>query len=142
MLLATLAVLTLRYDAFFWVDQQTSLKMKLGSPTLNRRLYDYQQERGLSGKIITQYWYLAVLPELGDNNEIVIYEDFGGGELIEAWRYRPLHGRGLRAEGASYLLLSDKLDPTTAREIEFGLRTGDYRQVFESDGFRLIRFGR
>ena len=47
------------------IQHQTHLRMKIGNARLNELLYQYHQQKGIKGKIATNYPYLEYLPGLG-----------------------------------------------------------------------------
>jgi len=47
------------------IQHQTRLRMKIGNARLNDLLYQYHREKGIKGKIATNYPYLEYLPGLG-----------------------------------------------------------------------------
>ncbi len=47
------------------IYQQIEGKKQIGNPELNSRLYQYYYKNGFSGKIVTSYYRLCQLPEIG-----------------------------------------------------------------------------
>ncbi|MHB8089234.1 MAG: hypothetical protein ACYDH2_13390 [Anaerolineaceae bacterium] len=54
----------------------------IGDPPVNQLLYDYKEEYGLNGKIVTSYPYLGFLPEL---DQYYIYSSTKTGEFFDLY---------------------------------------------------------
>lgn len=57
-------LLPIKYTDGYMIGKSIAKQKEMGEPELNKRLYSYQEEHGLNGKILTDYQYLGSLPGL------------------------------------------------------------------------------
>lgn len=107
------------------LSNQTQQQRKLGVPKLNEKIYEYNRTVGIKGKIITSYQYLCFLPDLKDY--CIVYS-------------LPLNLSEVVKNKASYILsLDTMLTPETLHLVNYNIKKGVFKQIFDYEGTRLIQ---
>ncbi|MCP5050427.1 MAG: hypothetical protein GY940_24905, partial [bacterium] len=113
------------------IRHQNQQRMELGEADLNQRLYQFHKKEGIKGKIVTNYLYLSVLPEL---KQFFIPRN---GRITSAFLdyLESIEGKDIR-----YLLMPvvNKSEKETYRRIHEKLKTGRYRLIFKLRGYRFM----
>jgi len=117
------------------VRQQISKKMNMGDAELNKLLYRYHEQEGITGKIATNYLYLRYLPGLED-----CYRWKPGRITVDFLEYLETPG----AKEIHYLLMPRVLahEKGVYKRFQEKLAAGQYRQVFIWRGYCFIRVRR
>jgi hypothetical protein len=134
--LAVLVILSFTVlDSGALLRHQKAQKMKHGEPEVNRLLYEYHQNEGITGNIATNYLYLKRLPDLKQfftRKPGRITMDFM--DTLESEEGKHIH----------YLLMPVilKHEKEVYQRYREKLKTGQWRLIFKSGGYRFVKIRR
>jgi hypothetical protein len=117
------------------IQHQTRLRMKIGNARLNDLLYRYHREKGIKGKIITDYRYLQYLPGLGHfyrrRNTRITMEFL---DYLETEKGKNIH----------YFLMPMifKSEKAVYKEFQRKLKTNEYRMIFKLRTYWFVQVKR
>ena len=110
-------------------ESQKYRLMEIGDKDVNLKLYSYNTLNPINKKIITDYHYLSILPELGQ------FFEYGKIENLEAT------SKVLKDESCGFLLWTSWYADSTKLPSFIGIRlkSGEYTEVFRHKGYRFIK---
>jgi len=113
-------------------DRQERLQKKIGDSELNARLYQYQQEKGFTGKIATNYQYLGHLPGLDK-----YYYYLPGRLTLNFLDYLETP----QAAGIHYLLIPSILEreKEISQRVREKMSAGEFRFIFKWRGYHFLQ---
>lgn len=102
---------------------------KLGNEKVNKQLYCYFDKNHIQKKIVTDYQYLWILPQLSN-----LFED---GRIQSLQPSDPVFSE----ESVGYLLMTPLFDSSNILPgfIEEKIKSGEYIEIFNFDGYRFIK---
>jgi len=116
------------------LNQQRSLQRQLGYVDLNNLIYDYASNNKIEGQILTDYWFLGLLPEFKDKNERIafpgvdcnttVYDIFYDNDPFEKTN-----------DNINYYLLSDRFNPEYIDDLNNRITLGEYQLIFEYETY-------
>lgn len=119
---------------------QIQKQKQIGDPAVNELLYDYRKDHEIDGNIITDYYWVTVLPGFEDSTKRIFFENNDFVILSNSDSYKLLDPNTLADEKTFGFLISD----TYFRHNEFkdkfesNLRNGKYTLIFSNGGYRFI----
>lgn len=136
-----------KYSHATLLQQQSRQQKQLGNAIVNNLLYDYVRQNGINGKILSDYWWLTVLPGFQEDiNTVCPFAKTRDEELISTRNPKvtivnpPALLKDNIDADTQYLLLTYSYDlgPIISRRLE----QGEYQLIFKTNGYRFIKLGR
>jgi hypothetical protein len=122
-------------------ESQIQKQKQIGDPAINEPLYDYRKDHEIDGKIITDYYWITVLPGFEGSTKRIFFENDDFIILSNSDSYELLDPNTLIDEDTFGFLISDiYFDHYRFRdEFELNIRNGKYTLIFSNGGYRFIR---
>ena len=122
-------------------QEQNERQKTTGDPELNQQVYDYKQEYGIDGKIITDYYWITVLPGFEGSSLKIFLENDNFVILSNSDSYALIDPIGLAEEDTFGFLISDMYyrHPLFKSEFDSRIRSGEYTLAFSSGGYHFIK---
>jgi len=114
------------------LNQQRSLQRKLGCVDLNNLIYDYASNNKIDGQILTDYWFLGLLPEFKDESKRIAFPGVDCNTKVYDVFYdnNPFKKTN---DNINYYLLSDRLNPEYINDLDNKITAGKYQLIFEHE---------
>jgi hypothetical protein len=109
------------------VKIQVDKEKKIGDKEVNQQLYLYNAQFPIDKFIITNYQYLGYLPDLGKFDMEYILKDLEPASLI------------LKDSTVGYILWTPYNSLKLPDFIETKIKSGQYKEIFNSNGYRFIK---
>lgn len=102
---------------------------RLGDEEVNEKLYLFKSTDSINRKIITDYHYLKLLPEIGQYFQYGLIQDMDSTSAI------------IQDESVGFLLWNPWYADSTKFPafIDTSIQSGLYKEIFEHNGFRFIK---
>ena len=119
------------------IDKQKTI----GDPELNQQIYSYKEEYGISGKIITDYYWITVLPDFEGSSLKIFLENDNFVILSNSDSYELVDPISLIEEDTFGFLISDMYfkDPPLRSKFDLKIRSGEYTLLLSSGGYNFIK---
>jgi len=132
--------------SYFYTGRLTSQQIEkqklLGSPIINNLLYRYKNGHEIDGKIITNYYWVTVLPGSEDKNSKIFNEN-SNFVILSNSDSIPLVNPLDLIDGASHLLISDMYyNSKYSQQIQDKLTSGDLTLVFHKLGYHFLKINK
>jgi hypothetical protein len=115
------------YNRPLLIERQIFLQKQIGTNNINKMVYDYQNDYGIDGKIMSNYQFLGHLPELEKFYEWEIFKNY---ETFDKHRKDP---------SIRYVLICTFPDwgvnQQIVEDINNMIRTGEYQLIDTFDNF-------
>ncbi|MCJ7472393.1 MAG: hypothetical protein MUP02_06275 [Actinobacteria bacterium] len=121
--------------------KQLEKQKTIGDIVLNQQIYDYKEEYGIDGKIITDYYWITVLPGFEGSSLKIFLENDNFVILSNSDSYELVDPISLAEEDTFGFLISDIYfkHPPFKSEFDSKIRNSEYTLVFSSSGYHFIR---
>jgi len=121
--------------------RQIEKQKTIGNPGLNQQIYDYKEEYGIEGKIITDYYWITVMPGFEGSSLKIFLENDNFVILSNSDSYELVDPVGLAEENTFGFLISDMYYNHQPFKTEFDSRTrsGEFTLIFSNSGYHFIR---
>lgn len=106
---------------------QIEKEKKIGDEGVNQRLYLYNVQFPIDKFIVTNYQYLGYLPDLRKYDMEYVLKDLDPASLI------------FNDSTVGYILWTPYNSLKLADFIETGIRSGQYKELFNYNGYRFIK---
>jgi len=131
---------------YFYTDRLTSQQIEkqklLGSPAINNLLYRYKDGHEIDGKIITDYYWVTVLPGFEDKNS-KIFKENSNFVILSNSDSIPLVNPLDLIDDASHLLISDMYyNSKYSQQIQDKLTSGDLTLIFHKLGYHFLKINK
>ena len=125
-------------------DSQIEKQKHIGDPSLNEMLYDYLEKNVMDGKIITDYYWVTVLPGFEGSTKRIFFENDRFIILSNSDSYELVDPNTLVDEDTYGFLISDMYYSDGAFRDIFRSRinSGDYTFIFSKGGYYFIRINK
>lgn len=122
-------------------SNQIQKQKQIGNPAVNELLYDYRKTFEIEGKIITDYYWITVLPGFEGSTERIFFENDNFTILSNSDSYELLNPHALIDENTFGFLISDiYFDHQIFKDgFESNLKSGKYTHIFFKEGYHFIR---
>jgi len=119
------------------VENQINLRKKLGDPVLNEMLYDYKSKNEINGRIITDYYWLSVIPEFYDSPKDIFINNKKIQIISNVEPYSPFL-TAVDANTWGFLISDDYYhNDLFADEIETKISNNEYIVIFKEQGYTI-----
>ena len=120
---------------------QIEKQKTIGIMELNKQVYDYKEKNGIEGKIITDYYWITVLPGFEGGSLKIFLENDNFVILSNSDSYELVDPISLVGEDTFGFLISDMYfkDPSLKSKFDPKIRSGEYSLVFSSGGYNFIK---
>jgi hypothetical protein len=121
--------------------KQIEKQKTIGIQELNQQIYDYKEEYGIKGKIITDYYWITVLPDFEGSSLKIFLENDNFVILSNSDSYELVDPTALAEEDTFGFLISDMYfkDPLIKSKFDPKIRSGEYSLIFSSDAYNFIK---
>ncbi|MES0341810.1 MAG: hypothetical protein ABUK08_05810, partial [Candidatus Humimicrobiaceae bacterium] len=121
--------------------QQIEKQKTIGIMELNKQVYDYKEKNGIEGKIITDYYWITVLPGFEGGSLKIFLENDNFVILSNSDSYELVDPISLAEEDTFGFLISDMYYYHPPFKIEFDsrIRNSELTLIFSSSGYHFIR---
>ena len=121
--------------------KQIEKQKTIGDIVLNQQIYDYKEEYGIDGKIITDYYWITVLPGFEGSSLKIFLENDNFVILSNSDSYELVDPISLAGEDTFGFLISDIYfkHPPFKSEFDSKIRNNKYTLIFSSSGYHFIR---
>jgi hypothetical protein len=121
--------------------RQIEKQKTIGDIVLNQQIYDYKEEYGIDGKIITDYYWITVLPGFEGSSLKIFLENDNFVILSNSDSYELVDPISLAGEDTFGFLISDIYfkHPPFKSEFDSKIRNNKYTLIFSSSGYHFIR---
>jgi hypothetical protein len=122
-------------------SNQIQKQKQIGESDLNMLLYEYSKENEIDGKIITDYYWITVLPGFEDETKKIFLENKKFIILSNSDSYELVNPNELADNNTYGFLISDMYykDRSFKNEFESNLEKGNYTLKFSCDGYHFIK---
>jgi len=122
-------------------DSQIRKQKQTGNPAVNKLLYDYREYHEIDGKIITDYYWITVLPGFEGSTKRIFFENDNFVILSNSDSYELVDPNTLIDEDTFAFLISDIYfgHHRFKDEFELNLRNDKYTLIFSNSGYRFIK---
>ena len=134
--LLVISILSFTLKGDLIVNQQQNLQRKLGFRGMNDLIYEYRNEVGIKGQIITDYWFLGLFPEFKDSTKRIAFPGANFNSNISLVFYDNNPFEKLNSD-TGYLLLSDRFNKKINEEINKKIKSGEYDLIFKFEEFNI-----
>lgn len=119
------------------VENQINLKKELGDPILNKMLYDYKSKNEINGRIITDYYWLSVIPEFYDSPNDIFINNKKIQIISNVEPYSPFL-TAVDANTWGFLISDDYYhNDLFVDEIEKKISNNEYMVIFKEQGYTI-----
>jgi len=120
---------------------QLESQKAIGDQELNQQIYNYLDEYGIDGKIITDYYWITVLPGFEGSSLKIFLENDNFVILSNSDSYKLVDPISLVEEDTFGFLISNMYfkDPMLKSKFDPKIRSGEYSLVFSSGRYNFIR---
>lgn len=129
-----LIALSFNYNSEFLQKEHLKKEYKIGNKNLNLLLYNYYNQSGFNGKILTNYQFLGYLPELKNYYKLFHFENDTNG--LEPFRQQ------LSNDECVYILIPDNAKEIYKKEIEKSISSKKIKVIFHSVNYQFLEINR
>ena len=121
-------------------QNQIEKQKTIGIMELNKQVYDYKEKNGIEGKIITDYYWITVMPGFEDDSLKIFLENDNFVILSNSDSYELVDPISLAEEDTFGFLISDMYYYHLPFKIEFDsrIRNGEFTHLFSNSGYHFI----
>jgi hypothetical protein len=125
-------------------EDQLEKQSRIGNSSINEMLYDYREDNRIDGKIITDYYWVTVLPGFEGTDGRIFLENDRFTILSNSDSYELVDPNTLVDENTFGFLISDMYyKHGSFKEIfQSKIAAGDYSLIFSINGYHFIRINR
>jgi hypothetical protein len=122
-------------------DSQIEKRRLVGDPSVNEELYDYIEKNEIDGKIITDYYWVTVLPGFEGSTERIFFENDRFVIMSNSDSYELVDPNTLVDEDTFGFLISDMyyMDEAFRDKFRSKISSGDYTFIFSKGGYHFIK---
>jgi hypothetical protein len=122
-------------------QNQIEKQKTIGDTALNQQIYDYIEEYGIEGKIITDYYWITVLPGFEGSSLKIFLENDNFVILSNSDSYELVNPISLAEEDTFGFLISDMYykDPLLKSKFDLKIRSGEFTHLFSNSGYHFIK---
>ena len=124
------------------IKQRQIEKQKIiGNQELNQLIFDYKEEYGIDGKIITDYYWITVLHGFEGSSSKIFLENDNFVILSNSDSYDLVDPISLAKEDTFGFLISDMYydHPPFKAEFDSRIGSGEFTHLFSKNGYHFIR---
>ena len=126
------------------INEQINSQKLLGYPSINKLLYDYKDKNKIEGKIITDYYWITILPEFEgssirtfkENDNFIILSNSDSYELINPIELTDDNTFGFLISGLYYN------NPEFLKDFRRKINNGKHSIIFEKKDYYFIKINR
>jgi hypothetical protein len=121
--------------------KQIEKQKMIGIMELNKQVYDYKEKNGIEGKIITDYYWITVLPGFEGGSLKIFLENDNFVILSNSDSYELVDPISLAEEDTFGFLISDMYyyHPPFKVEFDSRIRSGEFTHLFSNSGYHFIK---
>jgi hypothetical protein len=122
-------------------QRQIEKQKTIGNKELNQQIYSYREAYGIDGKIITDYYWITVLPGFGGSSARIFLENDNFVILSNSDSYELVDPISLTEEDTFGFLISDIYfkHPPFRSKFDSKIRNSEYTLIFSSGGYYFIK---
>jgi len=121
-------------------QNQIEKQKTIGNLELNQMIFDHKEQYGIDGKIITDYYWITVLPGFEGSSSKIFLENDNFVILSNSDSYELVDPISLAEEDTFGFLISDMYykDPLLKSNFDLKIRSGEYSHLFSNSGYHFI----
>ncbi|MFC2159130.1 hypothetical protein ACFLQS_00225 [Actinomycetota bacterium] len=122
-------------------QKQIEKQKTIGNQELNQQIFDYKEKYGIEGKIITDYYWITVMPGFEGSSVRIFFENDNFVILSNSDSYELVDPISLSDEDTFGFLISDMYfkDPLLKSGFDPKIGNGEYSLLFSSNGYTFIK---
>ncbi len=122
-------------------QRQIEKQKNIGNQELNQLIFDYKELYGIDGKIITDYYWITVLPGFEGSSSKIFLENDNFVILSNSDSYELVNPISLVEEDTFGFLISDMYydHPPFKAEFDSRIGSGEFTHLFSNNRYHFIR---